>query len=73
MLQAFSMPLLLFASPAQALPPSKSEQRLENHMSLSFRSAQELLKEAEITTKKPPPSRTPAASTCHRPIVGAPR
>jgi hypothetical protein len=47
------MPLLLFASPAQVLPPSKLEQRAENRMPSSFRSAQELLKEADITTKTP--------------------
>jgi hypothetical protein len=73
------MPLLLFASPAQALPPSKLEQRAENRNPSSFCSAQVLLKEPDITTKTPWPNRTPAvysrpvpslgASRCHRKIL----
>jgi hypothetical protein len=61
------MPLLLFVSPAQALPPSKSEQRAGNCMLSSFRSAQELLKEADITTKTPWPNRTSAVSVVRLP------
>jgi hypothetical protein len=36
-------------------------------MPSSFRSAQELLKEADITTKTPWPNRTPAVSPCALP------